>query len=241
MNKKNISIATITLARDEPEENLLRESLKQLAELQIPVVITDGGSPTRFLDFLHSFTHFTVWQATTKGVWAQAKSSLDKAYQSGSDFIFYTEPDKLAFFRANLATMLEQLQAHEKTGIIMAARSQTGFASFPSFQQMTETAINQCCKEIAGKPFDYTYGPFLLNRQLVPYLNLIQEDIGWGWRPFCFGIASRLGYTLEAYTADFFCPPEQRADHAKERLYRMRQLKENIQGILLSATSDLQQ
>ena len=58
MNKNNLSIATITWARDDKEENLLRQSLQQLATFQIPVFITDGGSNADFLNFVDSFPHF---------------------------------------------------------------------------------------------------------------------------------------------------------------------------------------
>jgi hypothetical protein len=157
----------------------------------------------------------------------------------GASFIFYTEPDKLQFFEEGLGPMLDQLTANEQTGVVMASRSAAGFASFPAFQQMTETTINTCCAEILGPPVDYTYGPFLLNRKLIPYLMEMQEDTGWGWRPYAFNIAQRLRYTVAAFTADFFCPAAQREDNSKERLYRMRQLSQNLQGLVLSATAPL--
>jgi hypothetical protein len=237
MNRQNISIATISLIRDEQEEQLLRSSLTQLAALDIPVFITDGGSPAGFLDFVASFPHFTILHA--RGLWAQAKNSIMHAHQSASPFILYTEPDKLDFFQKGLPDMLDQATVDAHTGVLLASRSDTGFATFPSFQQMTETTINNCLAEITGKAFDYTYGPFLLNRQLVPYLNLIHEDIGWGWRPFAFGIAHRLGLTVKAFTGHFFCPADQREDDAKERIYRMRQLTQNIQGLVQSANMTL--
>src|SRR5437868_6757291 len=108
MNKTDISIATITLARDEEEERLLRESLQQLAKFKIPVFITDGGSLPGFLDFLRSFPHFILSNANVRGVWEQAKNSLSEAYEHGCEFIFYTEPDKGDFFRLALADMLDK-------------------------------------------------------------------------------------------------------------------------------------
>ena len=239
MNKNNICIATITLARDEKEEQLLRESLQQLAALQLPVFITDGGSLPGFLDFLKSFPHFTVTEAKVKGVWEQAKNSLFLAHQSGSEFIFYTEPDKYDFFRLSLPDLLEQVETGEQSGVILASRSSAGFSTFPGFQQMTETTINNCCAQVIGEPFEYTYGPFLLNTRLVPYLTLVEKDIGWGWRPYVFGIAKRLGYKVESYAGDFLCPSQQREDTGSERIYRMRQLQQNIDGIVLSTTVDL--
>jgi hypothetical protein len=188
---------------------------------------------------VRNFPHFVLSDGTTRGVWPQAKNSLLHAYQMGASFIFYTEPDKLQFFEEGLGPMLDQLTANEQTGVVMASRSAAGFASFPAFQQMTETTINTCCAEILGPPVDYTYGPFLLNRKLIPYLMEMQEDTGWGWRPYAFNIAQRLRYTVAAFTADFFCPAAQREDNSKERLYRMRQLSQNLQGLVLSATAPL--
>jgi hypothetical protein len=92
---------------------------------------------------------------------------------------------------------------------------------------------------VIGKKFDYTYGPFLLNSRLVPYLDHIKEDIGWGWRPYLFSVADRLGLEVAATTQNFQCPPDQQEDDAKERIYRMRQLEQNIRGIVLSTTINL--
>lgn len=230
----DLSIATITLVRDEPEEILLREALEQLAKHGITVYVTDGGSNDGFTDFLQGFSNFVVTKAKRGGVWAQAGNSLSAAYESGSAFILYTEPDKKVFFEHGLHGMLKQVSPDEQTGIITVSRSAAGFASFPDFQQMTETTINNCCREIIGNDVDYTYGPFIMSRQLVPYLAKAPADLGWGWRPFVMGVAHRLGYRVEAFTGDFFCPAAQRVDSAKERIYRMRQLKENIQGLVLA-------
>ena len=239
MNTQRIAIATITLARNEQEERLLKESLQQLAELNILVFITDGGSLPGFRDFLRSFPNFLISSANVSGVWNQARNSLSEAYQSDANFIFYTEPDKYDFFRLSLPGILNQLQLSEQLGIVMASRSDAAFKSFPSFQQMTETTINNCCAEVIGKKYEYTYGPFLLNKRLIPYLNLVNEDIGWGWRPYIFSIANQLGLSVESVVGDFFCPPLQKEDTPAERAYRIKQLHQNIQGLLLSTTVSL--
>jgi hypothetical protein len=236
MNISELSIATISWARNDEEEKLLRQSLQELAKLERLVYITDGGSNSSFLDFLTSFPNFVVLEAEEKGVWAQAKKSLSEAYQSSSAFILYTEPDKLDFFKSGLLRMLDEVTVDEQSGVITASRSAKGFATFPAFQQMTETTINNCCSEVIGDNVDYTYGPFILNRRLVSYLNLIQEDVGWGWRPYTFAMAKRFGYKVEAFEDDFSCPPLQQEDNAKERIYRMKQLAQNMQGIVLSTS-----
>lgn len=240
MDKKQVSIATITWARDAAEDELLRAALTSLAALEIPVFIADGGSGPAFTTFLQSFPHFTLVHPAGRGLWAQAQASLRAAYAAQSPYICYTEPDKGAFFREGLAQFLRAACRQHPPGVVLAARSAAGFATFPAFQQATETAINHCCAEVVGLAVDYTYGPFLLQRELVAYLDLATEDLGWGWRPFLFGLAQRLGYPVSAREGDYTCPPDQQADSRPERLYRMRQLSQNIQGLVLAATVPVQ-
>jgi hypothetical protein len=169
----------------------------------------------------------------------QTHTSLLAAYEGGKPFVFYTEPDKADFFAKDLSGFLANIRVHDRLGVWLASRTAAGFASFPAFQQMTETTINHCCGEIIGEPVDYVYGPFLLNRELIPYLRKLEPGIGWGWRPFAFHVAKRLGYQVEASCGDFYCPPEQRQDTPAERIYRMRQLTQNVEGLTLSTTIGL--
>ena len=238
MKTNGLFIATISWARNEDEEKALRTSLKQLGELNVPVCITDGGSTDSFIEFLHSIPHFIVRQE--KGLWPQARLSITTAIESGAQYILYTEPDKLQFFSKHLKQMLNAVTI-EKAGVVLASRSTKGFSSFPSFQQMTETTINNCCKEIIGKEMDYCYGPFLFNSNLAPYLNILDDTIGWGWRPFLFAIAHRLGFPVTNFEGDFNCPPDQQEDDEGERIYRMKQLTQNINGLIQAAAVNLQQ
>lgn len=235
-NLADVCIATISWARNNEEETLLRNSLLALSKLQLPVFITDAGSGAEFIDYIKNLQGFTVLQAPAKGVWAQAKNSLLAAEGHGSKFVLYTEPDKLNFFEQHLEKMLSSAELNDNSGIVVASRSQKAYSTFPAFQQMTENTINNCCAEVIGHRFDFTYGPFLLNRDLVSYIHRVQEDIGWGWRPYMFGLAHRLGLTINSFEGDFYCPEDQQQDDAKERLYRMRQLEQNIRGLVLSTT-----
>lgn len=237
MKTKHLFIATISWVRNDEEEKALRASLKQLAALGVPVCITDGGSTDRFIEFLHTIPHFIVLQ--TKGLWPQARLSITTAIESGAKYIFYTEPDKLHFFSEHLKQMLNAIEI-ETAGVVLASRSMKGFSSFPPFQQMTETTINNCCKEVIGKEMDYCYGPFLFNSNLVPYLKLLDDNIGWGWRPFLFAMAHRLGFTVGNFESDFVCPADQQEDDEAEKVYRMKQLTQNVNGLIQAATLDLQ-
>lgn len=236
MNNSDISIVTMTWARDAEEERLLRESLHHLARLNIPTFVTDGGSARQFIDFLHGFSHFKVFESGEPGVWPQAKRSIQAAYESAARFILYTEPDKEEFFRVSLREFISESPSDDEVGVVLASRSAASFSTFPEFQRYTEGAINRCCAEVIGEQVDFTYGPFLFNREVVPYLNYGVDDIGWGWRPYTFGVAHRLGYQIAHLVKNLPCPPGQREDSKSERIYRMRQLSQSIQGLILSTT-----
>jgi len=236
---KDVCIATITWARTADEETLLRQSLQELSKHDIPVYITDGGSNAGFINFIKGLPNMHLVQANEKGLWAQAKNSLHAARSHGSPFILYSEPDKLNFFQYHLQAFIASSQLNEDDGVRLASRSAKGFATFPSFQQMTETTINHCCAEATGHPLDFTYGPFIMNSRLVQYCDQLPADIGWGWRPFVFVMAHRMGLSISDYMQDFFCPPDQQEDDATERLYRMKQLEQNIRGIVLASSIQL--
>lgn len=234
---EKIVIATISWARNKTEEADLRVSLGALAKLSLPVFVTDGGSSEEFVNFMTSLPQFTVFSAT--GLWPQAKQSLAAAREAGAETILYTEPDKLDFFLRHLAGMLLEARQREQIGVLLAARSPKGLSTFPAFQQMTETSINNCCSEVIDKVIDYCYGPFLFHSKLVPYLDALPDNCGWGWRPFLFAMAHRLGLSVDAFGGDFTCPPDQQADDASERIYRMKQLAQNIEGLVLATKTEL--
>jgi hypothetical protein len=137
-----------------------------------------------------------------------------------------------------LSQFISEAAGDDGVGIVLAARSAGSFETFPEFQQHTETTINRSCAEVIGEHADFTYGPFLLNKMLIPYLERV-DDLGWGWRPYAFGIAHRLGYRIEFVEKELPCPVEQRADDRSERIYRMKQLSQNIQGLIHSTTADV--
>lgn len=231
----------MTWARDAKEAMRLRAALSLLAEFEIATVVTDGGSGKEFIDFLRAFPHFQVFEADTPGVWSQARHSILAACETGSRFILYTEPDKLEFFRDRLQAFIAEAPDDDEVGIVLASRSANSFATFPVFQQQTETAINQCCAEVAGQSADFSYGPFLLNRQLVAHLSRVGKDLGWGWRPYTFGLAHRSGYRIYQSEMELPCPLDQREDNPSERLYRMKQLSQSVHGLVASTITDINQ
>jgi hypothetical protein len=229
-----IPVATLTLARSAAERALLERALKQLGEGRQFVAVADGGSGVAFVEAIAALPGTTVVPSDGPGLLAQVKGSLRAAFDTGSRVIFYTEPDKEAFFRGAVDRFLREAAAIEEPGVVLAARSARSFATFPDTQRYTEGVINTLCGEYTDAPGDYSYGPFLVDRRLVPHVLSIADDVGWGWRPFVFALTRRLGLRVDLIDGDYFCPPEQRVDDAAERLHRIRQLEQNLRGLLLS-------
>jgi hypothetical protein len=237
MEERAVAVATMTWARDAAEEELLRESLPLLAGLGLPVFVTDGGSGEAFVAFMRSLPGFHVCDPPRRGPWEQAGQSILAALGPGRGFVLYTEPDKGDFFRRTLREFVAAAPSGEDVGVVLASRSAESFQTFPEFQRRTEEAINLCCAEVVGAHFDFSYGPFLMGRALAGSLESAPRELAWGWRPYAFGAARRLGYRVESLVRDLPCPPSQREDGPRERLLRMRQLAQSVEGLVQSTTA----
>ena len=239
MDQSAIVAATITWARNDSEEQLLLRSIKVLAqEKEIPTIITDATSAENFRAHLGRVPNCRVTAAHIPDVWAQTKSSLMTACSTKAKFILYTESDKELFFSGALQTFITA--APDTAALVFPARSTPSLRTFPESQIYTEGVINELCSWFVGVHADFSYGPILINRRLIPYLSLLPDDVGWGWRFFLYGIAARLGLELFPIVDDLVCPDEQRANTRAEQLHRMKQLQQNIQGLLHSqVVSDL--
>jgi len=236
MNQRKIVIATMSWARTAQEAQFLQEAMRCLAQVNLPVVVTDGGSGRPFVEYLRGFRHFTVLETDSPGVLAQSKRSLQGALQLGSRYILYTESDKHLFFEEGLGEFLAQAPSLSQVGVVVASRSAASFATYPASQQHTETVINQLVGQVIGQSGDFSYGPMLIHRALIPSLEFLPEDIGWGWRHYILGIAHRMGYRIAQWTGALPCPLNQRADTPAELVHRMRQLSQNLQGLVLAMT-----
>jgi hypothetical protein len=238
MNPSETSIATISLARAADEERVLRAGLSRLASVGVPVTVADGGSTPGFVQFITELPGVRLAGPSERGLVGQIKASLSGASALETPFILYTEPDKVSFFERWVASFIERAPNGGEVGVVLASRSDASFGTYPPLQRFTETTINRLCGDVTGVPGDYSYGPFLVNRALLPYIHRLPTDIGWGWRHFVFGLAHRLGYKVLTIVDDHPCPPDQRAEDAGERIHRMRQLSQNVSGLVRSMTID---
>jgi hypothetical protein len=226
--RRLVAIATITWARSPEEDRRLRHSLTRLLATGVPIAVADTGLTPSFARFLRRHSGFTVTQERG-GLVAQIEASFRIARAFGSRFVLYTEPDKALFFE-HVAAFLEQ--AIRNGGLTIAARSRRSFKTYPASQRYAEQVINHLCGEALGREGDYSYGPFLFPRSLIRHVLPLPSDIGWGWRHYAFRQAHRRGLAIRHIARDYPCPMDQRVDDEAERVHRLRQLSQNIQGLL---------
>ena len=231
-NMSQVTAATMTWVRTPKEESLLRRTLASLAGCGLPVAVADSGTHRDFLYFLERFPHFSVTVPADAGLVAQIKASIRTAAIRGSRYLLYTEPDKQFFFERRLKDFLEAASDHPEAGVILASRSHESLLTFPPMQRYTEGVINHLCGELLGVRCDYSYGPFFLNRTLVPSVEALEPTLGWGWRHCIFRTAHRQGLRVVPVIGDYPCPDDQRSEDDDERAHRMRQLSENVLGLI---------
>jgi hypothetical protein len=235
MDASLVAVATITWARTPAEEEQLRRSLERLAEAGLPVAVADAGTNSDFGGFLSHLPGFHVTVPPARGLVAQVAASLALAAGLDRPCILYTEPDKALFFGPRMTDFLQRAaddRQGRQIGVVLASRSGKSFETFPSMQRYTEGVINELCGDLLGSPGDFSYGPFLMTCTLVPELLGVRRDLGWGWRHFAFRAARRAGLPVEHVTGDYPCPPDQRVEDHDERVHRLRQLSENILGLI---------
>lgn len=237
MRPSDVHISTITLSRSEQETEALKASLQALAALELPIVVADGGSPQPLVDFVAHLPGVSLAISDTRGLVPQVKASLRSARAAGQKFILYTEPDKQSFFEQSLLSFIIHAPDADDVGIVVAARTEESLQTFPQRQQLTERAINQLTGQFLGQPGDYSYGPFLIHRSLIPALEKAPESVGWGWRHFLFAQARKRGLKVVLGIGNFTCPLSQAAEGEREKAYRLSQLDQNIQGLLTAARS----
>ena len=221
-------------ARDATEERLLFRSLNRLALCGYPVAIADRGTRPHFTDALRAIDGVHVTVPSTAGLVPQVQASVRLAATFTSRYLLYVEPDKEEFFVRRMGAFVHQAPDADDIGIVLASRSTRALETFPAMQQRTEGLFNSFCGDVIGIEGDYAYGPFLMHRTLLPHIFSLDADLGWGWRPATFLASKREGLRVVHVTDDHFCPADQLDEDAAERAHRVRQLRENIMGLLSS-------
>jgi len=232
MDKSDIAIATMTLVRSPAEEDLLSRTLQRLAELDMPLIVTDAGASATFVERIRSLPGVTLTRPPRRGLVEQVQDSIRCATETGRHFVLYTEPDKLAFVSRHLHRFLASASDAPDVGLVLAARSDASFATYPPTQRYVESVVNELCGARTGVRGDYSYGPFIMTRRLARHVSCAPATLGWGWRPFVFVASSRQGFGIQHVVGDYECPPDQMREDEAERLHRLRQLRDNVAGLI---------
>ncbi len=125
----------------------------------------------------------------------------------------------------------------DRVGVVLASRTEQSYGTYPPMQRYTEGVINHLCAELIGARGDYSYGPFLMNRALLPAIENLDRSLGWGWRHYAFVTAHRHGLRVVHIAGDYPCPPDQREEDDAERVHRMRQLSQNVLGLITGSAT----
>ena len=232
-------VATISLARTVEEEAIILSSLTVLASLGLPVIIADGGSSENLLQSLRSLPLTTVLRVAERqsGLVSQVQAAVSAACETGATWILYTEPDKQPFFGPPLQSLVSAPK--QDLAVLIPARDERSFATFPDGQQLTETLLNTLCGQVFGLAGDYSYGPLLMKADAAAFVpEIVEGDLGWGWRTFVLAAAYSVGGKLGLHTEHLPCPDDQRdEDDTSGRIYRMEQLRGQWQILALASAS----
>ena len=235
MDLNRIAVATITRARDADEERLVARTLSGLAAFGLPIVASDGGSSASFLRELSQIPGLTLASSEHPGMTGQVKASVRQARALDRPWVLYLESDKEMFVREWFRGFITSAERCDDADVILASRSEQAFGTFPPFQRRTESAFNAVTSEVIGVEADYLYGPGLMRQFVALHVDAVGQDLGWGWRPFVFALAGRRAGGLRIVNGDYVCPPEQRHEDEGERVHRLCQLAQNVDGLTRAA------
>jgi hypothetical protein len=232
MDPATIAVVTMTWARTRDEEDVLLQSLRIAASLGLPMAIADRNGRREFVEQLAQLPRTVVVAAREEGLVPQIKAAFDRVADFAPDAILYTEPDKAQFFAGAATRVLERGLQLGEPAVVLAARSNASFLTFPAMQQYTESVANHLAGELVGERGDYSYGPFLMPRLLLPYVHPLSAHLGWGWRFAMFRAARRERLPVLHAIDDLPCPVEQRHEDDVDCAHRIRQLSENLLGLI---------
>lgn len=211
------------------------DSLSVLSSKNINIVAVDGGSSKEFLGRIKKFRNISVIRSSKKGLQNQVVESLLEA-QASSRYIFYTESNKSDFFRSHLDGFLSRamtiIDKNPNAGIVLPSRTKESFSTFPEFQQRSESFLNTILSEFIDREVgDFAYGPKIIASDLIPYLGHLLRDVGWGWMTYLLLIAKKLEKSIYAVELDLPCPRDERENTYADKLLRLKQLKNHIEGV----------
>lgn len=226
--KSKVAIAAPSLIRTKEEEKIVIETISNLNLLNIPIIITDGGSPKKAKSKIKKLSNVTLYEA--KGLTNQLFTSFKQA-QKIAENIFYLHTDKLDFSKNIARDMINKFEFQKKT-IFIPTRTKESFSTYPVFQQEIENFLNLFISDYIGIKNDYYFGPKIFPSSLVKHLDQVNIDLGWGIEAFFYVLAKRLKLNFEFYTC-FVNAPKDLGSVDEIKRYRLKIVSDQISGFSL--------
>ncbi len=166
---KDLVIITTTFYPSESKTDFCRADLAlktaRAAEKEgYKIIFVDGGSRNEFLNELSLLSNVKLVSQKENGLGKARRQAFKEGYNSGEEFIIWTEPEKCGLIR-NIPSILEALV----NGADLVIPKRESMASYPLAQQYIELFCNLFFKEVTKNDLDMWFGPRAMKREIALY------------------------------------------------------------------------
>lgn len=224
----DIAICTISWIRTEEEKELVLQTIHALNDLEVPLIIVDGGSSFENKERIKSFSNVAFFEAN--GLKNQLLLSHKEAAKRG-EYLFYLHTDKREFAEQSAKNMIDAYRRLSRKGLLIPTRTPESIATYPAYQRQVEDFLNFFMCDYIGIAKDYYAGPKIYPASLVKYFDQLTVDIGWGIEAYLYVIAKRLNMPFDFLPAVSPAPKDIDCEE-KTKNYRLKITEWQIQGFL---------
>jgi hypothetical protein len=234
MKRSGIGVLTMTYFSntDELRFRLARQTIGDAACAGYHVVVLDGSPDKAIAEDFQALGAVVVKQ-TVSGMGAARRELFACALSHCLPIFMWTEPEKVDIVRL-IPRIIAPLE-NEDAEIAIPCRTDTSWASYPSFQVDSERKANAIYTEVAGKNLDPMFGPVAFRALSLPYFAKCNPAKSYGaadtyTHHIAVLEAMVAGHRVASVPVDFYYPLAQRAEEEalgevmKEK--RQRQLDE---------------
>lgn len=183
------------------------------------VTIVDGSPNSLVRDALSGFPRCLVIRQAGPGMGASRRQlfaaeamSLDHWSKGDPSIFLWVEPEKGDIIR-HIPALFAPIEAGE-ADIVLPARTDVGFASYPAAQATSEKAANAVFAEVTGKELDVMVGPVMVRKEMLPIFaacNPTQYGAADTYiQQIALMEAMHQGARVASVPIDFFYPAAQR-------------------------------
>lgn len=201
----------------------------EASQQEYPLVVVDGGSPAEFTNALAS-EGAVVRNEERSGMGESRRQAMRAAGTlAGADgVVAWIEPEKAPLI-GNLKPALGFFD--RAADLVVPARTQVGFASYPPEQIWAEWIGNLTFAQIAGVKLDAWFGPKIMGPRALRHFLAYPGIYGDEWESLLVPVLSCIkeGLTVASAQVSYMHPPEQTASErtfvmTMKRIEQLRQI-----------------